>query len=259
VRGRQSRFTLSVVLPVLNESRMLREFFAELSNYIESRLQSESVEVIIINNGSNDDTGKVATELIETNKAGRIELSYFEYAWSDYSEAVRRGVIEAKGEYIAWLGVDIEDMACLVRGLNVLKGTGADMVVLSKYRGADWRPARRICMNRAYNFCVRILDGLWFSDIEGYMIISHRIKPLFHFLGFSRANTLNLNLLFFGKRLGLSIKEAPFYVAEKRKSVFLKKLPKIVALDLVSAVRVHSRFKQFQEAIPHRNTSLRES
>jgi glycosyltransferase involved in cell wall biosynthesis len=229
-----------------------------LSAYLESNFRDERVQVIISNNGSTDDTSAVAKRFLAEMGARGIETAYLEYDWKDYSESVRKAVLLANGEHIVWLGVDIDDLGCIGRGLRVAKETGADVVLLSKYRGADWRPAKRVFINRAYNILVRAFDGLWYSDAEGYMLISSRVRPLFDSLGFSRRNTLNLNLLYYCKRLGFHIEEAPFFVAEKRKSVFLMALPQIVLHDLKAVLTVHHRFKEFSELRSHQNRSFRQ-
>jgi len=212
---------------------------------------------VILNNGSTDDTSRVANTAVSGAGLQRAELIYREYPWMDYSEAVRRAVLLASGDMIVWLGVDIEDISSIGRGIRALSGSNADLVILSKYKGADWRPARRVALNRTFNFLARVFDGLWYSDIEGYMIIRSRVKPLFRFLGFSRGNTINLNLLFFAKKLGIRVAEAPFYVTEKRKSVFLRSLPRLMMLDLRSFLAVHSEFKRFAEMMSHRDSSIR--
>ena len=250
---------MSVVLPVASESEILPQFVGRLREYLATNFKDESVEVIIVNNGSTDDTAGVANRLLaELNLVG-FQTAYLEYNWKDYSEAVRKGVLLSHGEHVVWLGVDIDDIGCIGRGLRVMKETGADLVLLSKYRGADWRPAKRVIINRVYNFLVRALDGLWYSDAEGYMLISSRVRPLFNSLDFSRRNTLNLNLLYFSKRLGFHIEEAPFFVTEKRRSVFLMALPEIVLHDLKAVVTVHLKFKQFAELRSYPNRSVRQS
>jgi glycosyltransferase involved in cell wall biosynthesis len=230
-----------------------------LGAYLETNFSGENVQVIICNNGSIDDTSVVANRLLAEMGAKGIETAYLEYDWKDYSEAVRKAVLFAKGEHIVWLGVDIDDIGCIGRGLRVAGETGADLVLLSKYRGADWRPAKRVFINRIYNLLVRAFDGLWYSDAEGYMLISNRVRPLFASLGFSRRNTLNLNLLYYCKRLGYHIEEAPFFVAEKRKSVFLMSLPQIVLHDLKAVLTVHQRFKEFSELRSYQNRSFHQS
>jgi len=151
--------------------------------------------------------------------------------------------------------VDIDDIASIGRGLKALDDSKADLVILSKYRGADWRPARRVALNRAFNFLARALDGLWYSDIEGYMIIRSHVKPLFRYLGFSRGNTINLNLLFFAKKMGIRVVEVPLYVSEKRRSVFLRALPRLMWLDLKSILAVHLEFKRYTKSFQWKGKS----
>ena len=254
----QTPFPLSIVLPVSNESATLPGFLDSLEKYLQTDLAGVPVELVVLNNGSTDDTSKVANSLRSRWEQMGTGFVYREYPWGDYSEAVRRAVLLASGDRIAWLGVDIDDVRSIGRGLKALDSANADLVILSKYRGADWRPARRVVLNRAFNFLARVFDGLWYSDIEGYMIITSRVKPLFEALSFSRGNTINLNLLYFARRMGVRIVEAPLYVTEKRKSVFLRALPRLVWLDLRSVLAVHLEFKRFAGLMRHRHSSLRQ-
>ena len=247
------------MLPVLNESESLPPFLASLGSYLRANFNDETIEVIVINNGSTDDTSGVATRTLELMGSERVVTVYREFRWRDYSEAVRRGILLARGQFVAWLGVDIEDLGSIRRGLSVMKQKKADIVILSKYLGADWRPTWRILMNRSFVALVRLLDGLWYSDIEGYMIIARRAVPLLNSLGFSRGNTLNLNLVFFGRRLGMRIEEAPLYVTERRRSVFLTALARVVWLDLMSVLTVHKSFKRFAGMRSHQHISVRQS
>ena len=239
-------------MPVSNESATLPGFLDSLGRYLQANFAGTPIELVILNNGSTDDTSKVANSAESHLRLEGVAFVTREYTWRDYSEAVRRAVLLASGDRIIWLGVDIDDLRSIGRGLKVLEESNADIVILSKYRGADWRPAKRVVLNRVFNFLARTFDGLWFSDVEGYMIITSRVKPLFEALDFSRGNTINLNLLYFAKKLGVRVLEAPLYVTEKRHSVFLRGLPILVWLDLKSLVAVHLEFKRFVKSSHHR-------
>jgi len=253
--GFETSYPLSIALPVHNEAATLPRFLEILGGYLDSRFGGVPVEIVIINNGSTDGTARVARSIPNSRER---RVVYREYPWRDYSEAVRRAVLLSTGERIAWLGVDIDDIASIGRGLETLEKTAADLVILSKYRGADWRPARRVALNRAYNFLGKVLDGMSYSDIEGYMIITGRVRAIFESLGFSRGNTINLNLLYFAKKQGMRVVEAPFYVKEKRESVFLRGLSRLVWMDIGSMLTIHQKYKRFAEMRSHRDSGIRQ-
>lgn len=253
--GPETSYPLSIALPVCNEAANLPRFFDSLGSYLDSNLNGVPVEIVIINNGSTDETSRVARTI--PNSKERVVV-YREYPWRDYSEAVRRAVLLSRGDRVAWLGVDIDDLASIGRGLDMLDMSGADLVILSKYLGADWRPARRVVLNRVYNFLGGFFDGMRYSDIEGYMIITSKVRSIFESLGFSRGNTINLNLLYFAKKQGMRVVEAPFYVAETRESVFLRGLPRLAWLDLKSMLTIHQKYKRFAEMRSHRDSGIRQ-
>ena len=91
--------SLSVVVPVYNEA----ENVAKLAGEIAAALKGTSYEMIFIDDASADDTLGALQSLKPTHSALRV-LSHRSNAGQ--SRAVRTGVLEAKGEYIATLDGD---------------------------------------------------------------------------------------------------------------------------------------------------------
>ena len=55
----ENKFNLSIIIPVFNEENYIKRLFLDLKKYFNEK----NVEVIIINDGSNDDSNKILKEL----------------------------------------------------------------------------------------------------------------------------------------------------------------------------------------------------
>ena len=63
--SRRERPLVSLVLPAYNEASILRDHVLILLNYLMTLIRRFRFEVIIVNDGSSDQTGAIATQLAE--------------------------------------------------------------------------------------------------------------------------------------------------------------------------------------------------
>lgn len=109
---------VSVIVPVLNASYYIEECINHLLN---QSLSSESYEVIIIDNGSTDNTPDLV-------KSYPVRLEYETSIKSPYA-ARNRGLEIAKGKVVAFTDADCyADRKWLENGLKLMNDLGADLV-----------------------------------------------------------------------------------------------------------------------------------
>lgn len=92
---------ISIVVPVYNGERYLRECVDSIRNQ-----DYENIEIIIVNDGSSDNSIKVANELADIDK--RVKVINQEN--SGVSAARNNGIDNASGEYISF--IDVDDFIC---------------------------------------------------------------------------------------------------------------------------------------------------
>jgi glycosyltransferase involved in cell wall biosynthesis len=85
---------VTVIIPVYNGSNYLRQSIGSVLNQT-----YPNIELIVVNDGSNDETEDIALSF-------GTKLKYFFQSNSGVSAALNKGIIEAKGIYIAWLSHD---------------------------------------------------------------------------------------------------------------------------------------------------------
>ena len=91
---------LSIVVPAHNEESRLPEMLEKVDQFLAN--QDYSAEMVIIENGSNDHTLEIA-------RSYEKRMSYLRVFHEDLAgkgRAVRRGMLEARGEYRFFCDVD---------------------------------------------------------------------------------------------------------------------------------------------------------
>ena len=160
---------LSVVLPVYNEERILRQSLDEL----QKRLHETGLryEIIVAENGSRDGTVAIAREHADQHP----EVQVFSYPEPNYGGALREGIFRARGEFVVCEEVDILDVDFHLCALELLRTRKADMVIGSKaMRGArDHRPWQRRVALRLVTRVVGVrLSGM---HTWGAHVVSNRV------------------------------------------------------------------------------------
>ncbi len=153
---------ISIVIPVYNEARIVRDAAAELCRRLDD-LRWE-YELILAENGSRDGT----LQLLEKLPATLPRVRWLHEQKPNYGRALKRGILEARGEVVICDEIDLCDVDFYLRALPLLE-QGADMVVGSKaMEGAnDSRPWIRRVATRVINLLLRITTGFRGTDTHG--------------------------------------------------------------------------------------------
>lgn len=94
---------LSAIIPLYNEEKRITTL-SKIYSYLNK--QKFSWEIILVNDGSKDNTKKVATNMIKTNSFKNVQLiSYKRNRGKGF--AVKKGMLKAKGEYRLFIDIDL--------------------------------------------------------------------------------------------------------------------------------------------------------
>ena len=170
--------TLSIILPAKNEAEGLRGTLPAL------RVAYPDAEIIVVDDGSTDDTARVARE------AGASVLS------SPYSmgngAAIKRGARAAGGEILVFMDADGQHGAGHVRALLDKLGEGYDMVVGARDRSGQANLHRGLA-NGFYNRLASWMTGHRIADLtSGFRAVrADKFREFLHLLpnGFSYPTT----------------------------------------------------------------------
>lgn len=94
---------MTIIFPVLNERLRLESGITRTVEYLQ-KIQFEDYEIIIVDNGSQDETGEIAKRLCR-QYAGKV--SYERIQIRGVGAAFRRGVELSRGEVVGYMDIDL--------------------------------------------------------------------------------------------------------------------------------------------------------
>jgi glycosyltransferase involved in cell wall biosynthesis len=218
---------LTVVLPAHNESGMLEESVRDVTAGL--REQSRSFEIVVVENGSSDDTAAIANRL-----AGEIpELRALSLPEPDSGRALRAGLLAAVGDVVVNFDVDFCDLGFLERAVPMVEAPGGPAVVVGSKRTAgsdDTRTWQRRMVTGVFSSLLRYGFGLSVSDTHGVKALRREaLAPVARHCRFGQ-DLFDTELILRAERAGLRSAEIPVEVVEKRpaRSSIRARIPRTV-------------------------------
>ncbi|MBI4478808.1 MAG: glycosyltransferase family 2 protein [Acidobacteria bacterium] len=202
---------LSVVIPVYNEGERIRKTLPQVIQYLRAR--PERCELIVVNDGSTDDTADRLRELFEDTMEARV-ISYTPNRGKGF--AVRRGMLEARGEFALFSDADLSAPITEADRLLEPLENGYDVVIGSRALKREWihehQSAFRENAGKIFNLVLRVITGLPFKDTQcGFKafrrLAAQRIFPLQSIPGFG----FDPEILYLAKKFGYRTLEVPVH------------------------------------------------
>lgn len=151
---------VSIVLPAYNEAAILRDHVHVLLDYLRTLQGAYRFELIIVNDGSRDETGSIAAKLAAESVGVRVIHHPRNFG---LGQALRTGFGQCRGRYVVVLDIDLsygpEHVGLL---LERMSKTGARLVLASPYmRGGRVVavPWRRVVLSRVANWFLARASG----------------------------------------------------------------------------------------------------
>ncbi len=129
--GFESPPLVSIILPCFNEEALLAKNVTEIVQYLETIEQPCRWEVLIINDGSKDNTGAIADQLAE-----RFDVVAVLHHPANFGvgQAMRFGIANTRGDYVITLDIDLSyDVDHIGDFLHKIQDTHAKVVLASPY------------------------------------------------------------------------------------------------------------------------------
>lgn len=145
---------LSIIIPVYNEADRIGASLAELSHWAEA--QRFTVEIIVVDDGSEDGTVTRATEIAAQHPL----IQVLGVPHRGKANAVLEGLATARGEIVGFMDVDLATPLNTWARCESAFVKGADVVIASREGEGSSRigePGYRHAMGRAFNGLVRLL------------------------------------------------------------------------------------------------------
>jgi dolichyl-phosphate beta-glucosyltransferase len=201
--------TYSIIIPAYNERARLGATLDRVLNFMAA--QQWDAEVIVVNDGSRDQTPALVRSYARTYPALRL-LENPGNRGKGYS--VRNGMLNATGEILLFTDADlsapIEEAPKLFAAIH----SGADVAIGSRWLRPELQTHRQSLLRQVYgrifNLSLRLVLGLKFKDTQcGFKAFTRQAaQEIFPRQRIERWG-FDPELLYLGRKLGFKVKEVP--------------------------------------------------
>ena len=201
--------TYSVILPAYNESARISATLDKILAHATER--DWNVEVIVVNDGSSDDTAAIVRDYASKYAVLRL-LENPGNRGKGYS--VRNGMLRAKGDILLFSDADLSSPIEEADKLFSAIAKGADIAIGSRWvdRRLQIRrqPLYRRLFGRIFNLALRIILGLQYKDTQcGFKAFTRRSAQAIFPLQKIERWGFDPELLYLAKRFGFTVSEVP--------------------------------------------------
>lgn len=199
--------TLSIVIPAYNEEARILLTLAQVTHYLES--QPFPWEVVVANDGSTDDTPRLAEEFARSHS----QVSLLNLPHRGKGGAVRSGMLHARGQRRFLCDADLSMPIDQLDRFLTPEMAGYDIILGSREAPGAHRfnePGRRHLLGRAFNLLVRLFAVRGIQDTQcGFKCFradaAEALFPLQRTQGFG----FDVEVLFLAQRLRMRLVEVP--------------------------------------------------
>ncbi|MFQ5915425.1 MAG: glycosyltransferase [Nitrospinota bacterium] len=226
---------VSIVIPIYNEARFLKDAVEAILAEMKMK-RDRTFEVILVENGSRDDTAAVAQSLAGEGKEVFRVLSL---PRPDYGGALRAGFQAARGRFIVNFDLDYWNVEFACQALKVMKDQ--DLIIAAKNlpQSEDRRNVYRRFITWGFQNVLHLLFDYPYHDTHGIKVwrtsAVREILPSVHF----DRDLFDTEMILRGVKAGWRVQEVPIVVEEKRRPR-MSIVPRIARtlLDLVALRRL---------------------
>lgn len=199
---------LSIIVPCYNESKNIPLILMRLNEVI----KRDNVELILVNNGSTDDSQKVMERLLPDYLFARIvnvEVN------QGYGFGIISGLRSAKGEYLAWTHADMQtDPYDVIKALDLIEKESSPEKTFVK-GNRQGRPLADVLFTRGMGIFESLYLRVSLYDINAQPNLFHRSfyesweNPPYDF-------SLDLYVFYMAKKIGLKVVRFPVLFTKRR-------------------------------------------
>jgi len=123
---------VSIILPVYNEQALLRKNVVQICDYVNTLLDRYRFEILIVNDGSADNSGQIADEL--SNEFSIVNVLHHPTNFGA-GQALKFGFSNTRGDYVVVLDVDLSyDVQHIDQLVDTMRESHAKIVLASPYK-----------------------------------------------------------------------------------------------------------------------------
>jgi dolichyl-phosphate beta-glucosyltransferase len=208
-KSKMARPRYSIVVPAYNERARIGQTLEKMLEYL--RAQNWSAEIVVVDDGSRDETFSFVSQLAEENPELRIIQNPGNQG---KGYAVRNGMLNARGEILLFTDADLSSPISEAPRLIAALEKGADVAIGSRWLDPSLQFQRqsfkRQALSRIYNIFLRTI--LWFPyrDTQcGFKAFTRSAAEMIFPQQRITRWGFDPEIIFLGHRMGLTIVEVP--------------------------------------------------
>lgn len=199
----------SIIIPAYNEGARLGATLDRVLSYVAEH--GWAAEVIVVNDGSRDNTEELVQTRAKANPALRLVENPGNHG-KGYS--VRNGMLKANGEILLFTDADLSAPIEQASKLFAAVEAGADVAVGSRWLQPDLQAQRQSVLRqfygRSFNLVLRFLLGLKYKDTQcGFKAFRRKAAQTLFSMQTIDGWGFDAELLYIADRLRMNIKEVP--------------------------------------------------
>jgi glycosyltransferase involved in cell wall biosynthesis len=204
---------LSIIFPTRNEENNITEAIRDVAKHLKTK--KYLFEILIVANGCTDKTEEIVKKEIVNNKQLKLVKSQ-----PGYGYALRKGLKDAKGDYLIIYNVDFYDLRLI--DLVDIDLYGKDLIIGSKraHWSKDDRPFIRKAISFGFNFYLKLNYGFRGSDTHGIKVFKRRVFEKVFNQCKTNSGIFDTEFVLRTQMSGFNIADFPVEVKEKRSSRF---------------------------------------
>ena len=193
--------TLSVFMPAYNEEKNVGKTIEQVLKVLQT-LNLRSYEVIVVNDGSKDNTAGVVEEWEKKDK--HVKLVNHDQN-KGYGEAVKTGIYSAKYDFLVFIDSDGQfDFSDITKFIDRIESENVDIVVGYRVNRKD--SLMRIFNGWGWTQLANILFGLGVKDVDcAFKLFDRKVIDTIPHLESTRGAMINPELLAKSKKANFKI------------------------------------------------------
>lgn len=197
---------LSIVVPCYNEA----ENIPLILKRFDEMIKTDEVEVILVNNGSTDNSAEILAELLPNYDFARTVLVPVNQG---YGYGILQGLNSAEGEYIGWTHADMQtDPADVLKALDIINNSVDKNIYVKGNRKG--RPA----FDQFFTWGMGVFETLYFKTPMDDINAQPNIFPKNFYKSWDNPPydfSLDLYAVYTAKKTGLSVVRFPVLFPER--------------------------------------------
>lgn len=164
------KYKYSFIFPIHNEEKILKKQLVFFIDFLKKK-DITDYEIILIENGSNDNSLRIAIDLAKKNK----KINFYHLSKASYGLAIKNGLLLARGKYLVLLDIDFFNLIFLTQGLREIPKY--QLIVASKtlVKGSDQRSFRHRMRTKVFQLINKYIFKYPGTDTHGNKIIQNSL------------------------------------------------------------------------------------